>query len=168
MHRNRSESQMHATRVITDWIAFLQPAVPSSRAEGDDPRCGLCRYINRNLSRNRLVNVLLDGVPQSGNSWRALLHCCTAALLHSWQVAVHKILNGRYFPSLVSKSNFQANRTKRMAAIGVANASWISPAIHATVQCTPELPVREQSSETECRIRYQIPSVGREEKSMVG
>lgn len=78
MHRHRSERQMHATRVITDWIAFLQPAAPSSRADGDDPRCGLCRHINRNLSRSGLVNVLFDCVPQSGNSWRAQLHSCTA------------------------------------------------------------------------------------------
>ncbi|MDR6695466.1 integrase core domain-containing protein [Stenotrophomonas sp. 1337] len=45
VHRHRFESQVHALRVIADWIV-LQPAAPAPSVKDDDPGCGLCGYIN--------------------------------------------------------------------------------------------------------------------------
>ncbi|HEJ4266986.1 MULTISPECIES: integrase core domain-containing protein [Stenotrophomonas] len=46
VHWHRFESQMHATRLITDCIAFDDQQRTHQCAEDDDRRCGLYRYIN--------------------------------------------------------------------------------------------------------------------------
>jgi len=54
VHRHRIENQVHAKRVIAD-CPLLQLKTPQPGTEDDDPRYGLCRYINHEPSGSRWV-----------------------------------------------------------------------------------------------------------------
>jgi len=41
-HRHRFETIQHASRVIGDWIRFLQPPTPAPGARYEDPDSGIC------------------------------------------------------------------------------------------------------------------------------